>query len=746
MTFLPAGKRSWFLFFLLLIVFLAPILLNLVLSYPKLSPAYAQGTGTITVGGTGAPTSSGATWAFDPEVTEVGKNSERARQLLWWVFSHPAVHSTPVLAQLWAISRNIVYIFVILVIVALGLGLILSSRKDRLGPVFSGISNPVAGLNLPSVFMKVAMILVYVTFSYIFILAMIQISEIMMRFFIENVGGKDLFNVIFAGAGNRDENYISFIGYSDTNPLNREMVNTSLFLIKLTSLTYFVMALLVILRTIILWFLLIVAPFLAILMPFVFIRNVGWIWIGVFFQWLFYGPLMALFLASITRIWIFGIPFPFDFSRVNQPAGQVYRTAINILYGGPAQTITPGNSANYIDTYAEYVIALVMLWTSVILPWLLLRIFRDYCCAGIAAAGATLNAIFDRLRQYPPPPSLEPVSVPVTVSGISLELPFRQKIKEEVVTKTTIENIREITKETTKDIASKMDAKVSSLKDVGRFEMDQTRRADIQSQLKKIAAPQNITAPAERQQYAALNTELQRRAARGDVLAKSILTAGSSSKETIIANIPVGGTRPQVSTPSKTAGIYAPTISAPTVPVKGVPAHIPTVSLPVGTKTVATSVPVEDYEEVKKMWLTHYREAPVPTTETIKSREQWVTEEIKKLTNISNLLSSADPKLKQQGLEKVSEILPFLLLGGFSDIETLTYLKAKLEAAKQVELESEIETKAREEAKKEIKEEEETLIEVAPKKAEEKKKAEAAQTQKMEAPKEEKDKNKPINE
>lgn len=704
------------------------------------TPITVYAVGPVMSDPTGAPTSNAATWAFDPDVTEVGKNSERARQLLWWVFSHPAIHTAPVLAQMWAITRNIVYIFVILVIVALGLGLILSSRKGNLSAIFSGISSPVAGLNLAGIFIKVAMVLLYVTFSYILILAFIQVSEIMMRFFIENVGGKDLFNVIFAGAGNRDENYISFIGYSDTNLLNREMVNTSLFLIRMTSLTYFVMAVLMILRTIILWFLLIVAPFLAVLMPFVFIRNVGWIWIGVFFQWLFYGPLVALFLAAITKIWIFGIPFTFDFSRVNQPSGQVYKTAINILYGGPAQTITPGNSANYIDTYAEYVVALVMLWTAIILPWLLLRIFRDYCCAGIAQAGATLNAIFDRIRQYPPPSPMEPTGTPVSVSGIALELPFRQKIKEEIVKKTTIENIREITKETTSDIASKMDAKVSSLKDVGRFEMDQTRRADIQSQLRKIASPQNITLPAERQQYAALNAELQKRAARGDILAKSILTAGSSSKETIIVNIPIGGGRPMVAASSKTTGVYAPTISAPTVLTKGVPAHIPTVSLPVGTKTVATSVPVEDYEEVKKMWLKHYREAPVPTSENIKNREQWVSEEIKKLTNISNLLSSSEPKLKQQGLEKVSELLPFLLLGGFSDIETLTYLKAKLEAAKQIELESEIQMKAKEEAKKEIKEEEETLVEVTPKREEEKKKAEVAAEEKLEIPKDEKGK------
>lgn len=683
---------------------------------------------------TGAPSSNAATWAFDPDVTEVGKNSERARQLLWWVFSHPAIHTAPVLAQMWAMTRNIVYIFVILVIVALGLGLILSSRKGNLSAMFSGISSPVAGLNLPGIFIKVAMVLLYVTFSYILILAFIQVSEIMMRFFIENVGGKDLFNVIFAGAGNRDENYISFIGYSDTNPLNREMVNTSLFLIRMTSLTYFVMAVLMILRTIILWFLLIVAPFLAVLMPFIFIRNVGWIWIGVFFQWLFYGPLVALFLAAITKIWIFGIPFTFDFSRINQPAGQVYKTAINILYGGPAQTLTPGNSANYIDTYAEYVIALVMLWTAIILPWLLLRIFRDYCCAGIAQAGATLNAIFDRIRQYPPPPPMEPTGTPVSVSGISLELPFRQKIKEEVTREKTIETVYEIERSTTNDIANKMNMAISSLADLGKFEMDQVKRASIQSQLRKISTPESISSPLEREHYATLRSELQRRAVKGDVLAKSMLTAGEGSKETIIANIPIGLGRPMVAAPSKTTGVYAPTVSAPT-------RH--TVSLPVGTKTVATSVPVEDYEEVKKMWLKHYREAPTPTAENIKNREQWIADEIKKLTNISNLLSSSDPKLKQQGLEKIAEMLPFLLLGGFSDIETLTYLKAKLEAAKQIETELEIQVKAKEEAKKEIKEEEEILVEVTSKREEEKKKAEAAEEEKLELPKVEKDKNTP---
>ncbi len=826
MSFFPARK-------ILRFILLGTLLAFFFIFFPKiqsLTPqaVYAQ---DVTVNPTAGPPAPDSVWQFDPVVTEVGKNSERARQLLWWVFSHPGIDSAPVLAQLWGISRNIVYIFIILVIVALGVGLIVSSRKGSMGPIFSGISSPVEGLNIPSILVKVGMILVYVTFSYIFVLAMIQLSQITMKFFIENVGGRDLFNVIFAGAGNKDDNYISFIGYSDTNPLNREMVNTSLFLIRMTSLTYFVMAVIVILRTIILWFLLILSPFLALLMPFVFIRNIGWIWIGVFFQWLFYGPLLSLFLASLTRIWIAGIPYPFDFSRVNKPSGQVYKTAINILYGGPAQTISPGNSANYIDTYAEYVIALIMLWTAIILPWLLLRIFRDYCCAGIAAAGATLNAMFDRLRQYPPPPSLEPVKVPVTVSGVALELPFRQKVKEEVqiTKKTEIEEIREITRESTNDIANKMDMAVKSLADVSKFEMDKMRQSNFQNQLRRISTPQSSTSSLEREKYSTLRSELQKRAAGGDMLAKSMLTASDNKVESMVANMPLGTGRPMVTTPSKSAGVYAPLTTGGTpvtassaagqlassvslsqiVPdvaqktglsetkVKDILQMIPSLTTPsttkvkeiasrnnvaeekvkevvamaqmisasklaemkkvkrpgaaaisnvevsVGGQTVKSQVSVEDYEEVKKMWLKHYREAPIPTSETIKTRDEWLNEETKKLTNISNLLASSDQKLKQKGLEEVAEILPFLLLGGFSDVETLTYLKAKLEAAKQIQTELEIEQKAKETVKEEM-EEEETLVEVSAKK-EEKKEAKASEEQSMEIPKEKSEEKPPAN-
>lgn len=757
---LPPARR--FLSLLLaFLIFLLPFL-NFSLHTAAGTPVWAAeeaGDGTPKLG----EGPSAAQWEFDPVVTEVGKNAERGRQLLWWVFSHPAIHTAPVIASLWGFSRNLVYIFIILVIVAFGVALILSKSKGTIGPIFSGISSPFFGANLPSVFVKIGGILLYVTFSYIFILIFIQISEIAMRFFIENVGGRDLFNVVFAGSGNADVNYTGFVGYRDVNPINQEMANTSLFLVRMTSLTYYTMAIIVILRAIILWFLLIVSPFLALLMPFVFIRNVGWIWIGVFFQWLFYGPLMALFLASLTKIWVSGIPYPFDFSRVNTSGGQVYRTAINILYGGPAQTLSAGNTANYIDTYAEYVIALVMLWTAIILPWLLLRIFRDYCCEAIMAGNSMLSAIFDRIRQYPPPSPPTPSAGPTATAGMTHDLPFRQKIEEKIhtVQKEEISRLKEISQTNTQELARSFNLSVSSLKDVSRLEMNKQEGQNMRENLRKISQPSSIISSFEREKYASLRKELETRAATGDMTATSMLHATEKSKEVLASQMTVmSKTRSESAVTPVQKGMYAPTVAGvpvsvsvmtgkttqgpaavSTPPAKGTtaPSAVRRVPITVAGKQVQTQVSVEDYEDVKKMWMKHYRDVNVPTTETIKSREQWLDEDIKKLTNISNMLASEDPKIKQKGLTEVSELLPFLMLGGFSDLETLTYLKAKLEAAKQIKSELEIKAEAKKEAVSEVKEEEETLLEVKGKKKEEEKAAHLAEEMSMEMPSETKD-------
>ena len=238
MKLIPALKCGLlYSFIFILLIFAVPAYLQ--------NPIFAQTpTPSIPV----LPGTNTATWEFDPTVTETGKNADRARQLLWWLFQHPGIHTAPVLVQIWAITRNIVLVFVVLVIVAFGLPLILGRRRGSIGPFFSGVGSPVYGVNIPAIIFRIASMLLYVMFSYIFIIALIQTSDILMRFFIETVGGKDLFNIIFSGAGNTEANYITFVGYRDVNPLSLEMVNTSLLFIRLTTLTYNVISVILVFR------------------------------------------------------------------------------------------------------------------------------------------------------------------------------------------------------------------------------------------------------------------------------------------------------------------------------------------------------------------------------------------------------------------------------------------------------------------------------------------------------------------
>lgn len=804
-------------------------------------PAFADLTPTPT------PTPSFSTedkWVFDPVVTELGKNSERARELLYWAFAHSPVYRAPVLGQMWGYARNIVYLFFVLVLIVAGVGYIFF-KNWKVPEIFSGISPPIVS-SVAKFIVKLAGLLLYATFSYILVLGLIQFGEVLMRFFIEEIGGCNLFNIKFiTGAGTEvcvwpgdpgfqqvimdmEKNYTDFVGYRNTNIMNLDMVNTSIFIIRLTSLTYNVMATLLILRHIILWFLLILSPFLALLTPFIFIRNIGWIWIGVFLQWLFYGPLMALFVAGLTRIWQTGIPYQFDFSRIDQDIGQIFPTSINILYGGPAQTLTPTNSANYIDTYAEYVIALIMLWACLFLPWLLLRIFRDYCCIG-GEGQATLRQILDKIRGVGAPPPPPPPSAPTTI-GEAIKLPFRKKAK--VPEKMTLQKITDVSKAETEQLAQTMNLSIASLQEVARFEMDQNMQREAKTNLDKISRPEIISRSDEREKFSQVRSELFTRAARGDRTAQKLLSAarrepkevfrvtpaiipqvrtidtaaiaqktGISEKkaEGIINTLPtISATTPAVSrTIAQKVGIsekkatevlkniptvmpipaviasvaqktgvteekvreivgILPTISAATPQVTQEVAQqlgisqeqaarvlksIPTIAEPtvVAPPKKPEMVTVEDYEEVKKMWVKHYQEGEIPVTEKVKTREGWIETDVKKLTNALNLLTSVEEEDKKKGIEQVSNILPFLLLGGFSDQETITYLKAKLEAAKQVQGALEKEEEIKEKSK-----EEEELVEVPVKEKEEKlKEMELKAKRERKMPREEEKKNQP---
>ena len=119
------------------------------------------------------------------------------------------------------------------------------------------------------------------------------------------------------------------------------------------------------------------------------------------------------------------------------------------------------------------------------------------------------------------------------------------------------------------------------------------------------------------------------------------------------------------------------------------------------TISIPPSVSIEEYEQVKKMWKDQYERGEVPVSDKIKSREQWVEQDVVFITNTLNKLVSESPEIKQEGLDELGYILPIFLINNLKGDQLLVYLKAKLEAAKEVqgleEKEKEVEAEKKEE-------------------------------------------------
>jgi hypothetical protein len=125
-------------------------------------------------------------WIEDPAITAQGKSDERARQFLYWVLTTSAIDDAPVLRQIWNTVSLIAVFGVILIAAIFGIGYIISTRtnfdfKIRIWPTV----------------IKLGVMLLYVVLSAAIVLLLIQLSEVIMKFFIDTLGGKDLFNIYF---------------------------------------------------------------------------------------------------------------------------------------------------------------------------------------------------------------------------------------------------------------------------------------------------------------------------------------------------------------------------------------------------------------------------------------------------------------------------------------------------------------------------------------------------------------------
>jgi hypothetical protein len=182
---------------------------------------------------------------------------------------------------------------------------------------------------------------------------------------------------------------------------------------------------------------------------------------------------------------------------------------------------------------------------------------------------------------------------------------------------------------------------------------DATRKAQashVSSTLQKIGNPASVTTTTEREKFTNVRQKLLDQKQKGNPIASSVLAASAATSQA-----------------ARVAG--APSLQQ---------------SLPSVNRVQQVSL--EDYEEVRKLWTENYEtlEPPKGLNGEQEERRVWIKNDIDKISQAINLLSAVDPEKVKEGMSMVSTILPFLLIGGFSRSEVVAYLKAKMEAGKQV--------------------------------------------------------------
>ncbi|MCL6096755.1 MAG: hypothetical protein M1444_03720 [Patescibacteria group bacterium] len=738
--------------------------------FPTLNPVSSQAPlAATTIDPTASPPSDG-TWVSDSDVTFVGKVGARAGAFLDWTLQNYNWSFVPSgqnpLASFWATIRNIVYAFIAIFVLITAFVLIVTRGRN---------------VTIMRFIPKFIMIVLLITFSFALVQFIYQIADVTQGFFLKNPDAASVATHPFIWQGNLlyvGFDYQNFLGYRIYGSAYDESAFISLLLVKLTAVTYYVMVGILLLRKIILWFFIIISPIFPLLLLYSPVRNTGKIWVGEFFRWLLYAPLFSVLLAGLVFVWRSGIPLKFTFNPT--ASGVVYPTAINILLGGPGQTLSLVNNVNNSNSFALYIVALLMLWVVIILPFLLLRIFLSYFNSIAMGENIWMKQLVTNGQSFlgrgrnPNPEPAPPASTQPT--GMARSIPFTAKIEIPAVkTQSMSSNIFSRTSsqassqmaslhssQSSNEILRLTNLTVPTMRDIAKYETsamssDITRHeeiAKVHEVLEKIANPSILTTPLEQQQYAALQDKLVAEDQKGNYLARTILEAANT-----VSTSSASSAKPSVSSSTSTINkqeevaklgnmlekIENPDIAGPIEKQKyiaikqrlaeaekgGDPtatvllaaskkgrdgateeikkklkeakergnALASMVLMEAGivdiTKASANSFPVvnrvqsvnlDDYEAVRKMWVENYQKLEPPKTVGEKgvNRKQWISSDIDKITETINLLVSADPLKVKKGMQSVGTILPFLLIGGFSQTEVIAYLKAKLEAAKAV--------------------------------------------------------------
>ena len=709
-------------------------------------------------------------WAPDPEVTFVGKNAARSGYLLNWSLAnydwvcvsgsgdHCDNTGNPLLAFWYRILGIVGAMLLIFVLVTAFVIIITRGRS-------------ITAMKFVPRFIAIVLL---IAFSFAILQFLYQLGDIVQGFFLHKADGTIISNADLLYVG---WSYTSFEGLRRVGPDFAESAFISLLLVKLTALTYYVMVGVLIVRKIILWFFIIISPVFPLLLLFYPVRNTAKIWVGEFFRWLLYAPLFAIFLGGLVSLWQQKIPLNFSNPNIglaDTTKSVIYPTAINILLGGPKQVVAYTNSVNLTETFALYVVSLIMLWVVILLPFILLQIFLDYLMAFSMSESTLMKQIVSRVTNRPPSGSVTPTP-PLTPAGAGIgraipvsrkfAIPSMESIRSQMSTQrnTNITTSTPVFKssQVNTDVLKQANLSVPTMRDIARFETtilskSSTHREEIthmQETLKMIASPASISTVQDREKFNEIREKLVEQSKSGNVVAQSVLnavnTVAATATTMLVQNTEqVGQVLQQLANPlvvvnpvekneyttlreqivkasaegdqtasrllSSTDTIARSDVKAETTKTqiekikeeltqakaKGDP--IAKVVLDFLNKKVTRTqaaggpalpavnrvqqVSLDDYEAVKKMWLDNYQKMDVPQSADGVSRDRkaWIKNDVENIGHIIELLTSPDADKMKEGMESVSNILPFLLIGGFSQTEIVAYLKAKLEAGKSV--------------------------------------------------------------
>lgn len=645
------------------IAFASRFLLASFFFYSTLTPALAaDDPSTGGIGATEAPIASASAegWANDSEVTEVGKSAIRAQDLLK-VQLENSQNDISSIAEVANTVRNIAYVLFLLVL--LGGGILLMITRGR-------------NIKLLRFLPYSLLMLVWITFSFPVTEFVYRATDALTLNFMKGVQRDNLYLIKF------NANY-QFKGYRRQGDEYNEAAKTNLTLVRLTTFTYNVMTMVLIARKIGMLFLIIVSPLIALLLPFPLIKNTAKIWIGVFFQFLFYWPLFAIFLWATTKIWQSGIPLNFTGGAQDLVK---YPTATSILIAGPGVAAGLAQNANNPHTYTLYLVGLAMLWTSLILPFLLLRIFRDVSGEGgkedksASSFRALTNALLG--RNQPPPQPIAPAGAgqAKALANASVSLPFARSVSTANIQANNVNIEANIPKLNTNDILKIAGINIPTLRDLANYDLSRTSAragqqnlastptSKLASNLAQLSTPNQAATESDRKRLSTIRRELESRATSGDRQADAVLKAAQTAG--VAAGVASAQTASHVAGRAIKSGQNV--------------AGRPTVSPIVPSVNKVQTVSIDDYEQVKKMWSQNYQTADIPQSEKVKSRQDWVKGDIAKLESLISMMSSLNPETRKDALGEVSALLPFILLGGFSETEITAYLRAKLEGAKEV--------------------------------------------------------------